>query len=216
MPDEDLDDAAKAARYLASMSASIRGLMEDDEDADVIMKLRRELNQSYADAREAIRNMAMELRRTRDSSVRIGGVVAPTAHEAAIEMVQVLNRERFGVEVIGRKQVAVWPDVDEVVAEIEIEFTKAKHHRQTLVQQVESATPQYVKRQPIADYVDRSKDWLADQLNDRDDAPQASNEKSGGSGVAFEYVWDEALRSWLEELVGREMPERFPSLFPPD
>lgn len=162
MPYDDLESAANAARYLASMSASIRGLMEDDEDANVITKLRRELNQSYADAREAIRNVAMELRRTRDSAVRLGDVVAPTAHEAAIEMVQVLNRERFVVEVISRKQVTVWPDADEVAAEIELEFTKAKDRRENL-------PDPYLPAESPSECAKRMRhaiDWVKDRIDD--------------------------------------------------
>jgi hypothetical protein len=42
-------------------------------------------------------------------------------------MVLALNRERFGVEVIGRKQVKRWPNADEVIAEIELEHSKASY-----------------------------------------------------------------------------------------
>lgn len=129
MPHDDLDAAASAARYLASMAASIRALPAAGATEDTIKRLTTELNQRYPDAHAAIRAVAIELRRARDRSAVIGDIVAPTAHEVALEMVHTLNRERFGVEIVGRKCVEVWPNADQVIAEIELEYEKAKHAR---------------------------------------------------------------------------------------
>jgi len=87
------------------------------------------LNEKFPEAREAIRKVTMELRLTRNAAVRLGDFVAPTAHEVAIETLFALNRERFGVEVDNRKRWETWPDVDELMAEIELELTRAISRR---------------------------------------------------------------------------------------
>jgi hypothetical protein len=130
MSHPDLNAAAAAARGLASMVSAIRGLMAAGAREDTIKRLTDQLNDKYEEAQASIQTVVMELRLTRDCAVQLGDVVAPTAHEAAEEMVRALNRERFGVEVIGRKQMQVWPDADKVMAEIELELTKARHHRE--------------------------------------------------------------------------------------
>src|SRR5262249_27912798 len=107
----DLDAAATAARYLATAAASIRALPAAGATEDTIKRLTDELSQNYPDAREAIRAVAMEIRRTRACAFTFGDVVAPTAHEAALEMVYALNRERFGVEIVGCGPLRAWPDV---------------------------------------------------------------------------------------------------------
>jgi DNA-binding response OmpR family regulator len=121
----DLDAAASEARYLASTVAAIRGLRAAGAGDGPIQRLDAELHERYPRAREAIVAVKLELRRTRDHAVRLGGIIAPTAHEAALEMVLALNRERFGVEVIGRKCIGASPEADEVIAEIELEYTRA-------------------------------------------------------------------------------------------
>jgi hypothetical protein len=125
---DDLKAAAREARYLASTAASIHGLQAAGATVSAT-KLLHELNQKYPEARKAIANVAMELRRARESAVHLGDVVASTAHEAAVEMVLALNREQFGVDLLGRKRVQVWPDVDALMAEIEVEYAKASAHR---------------------------------------------------------------------------------------
>lgn len=124
MSNDDLKAAAKAARYLASTAASIHGLRAAGATAGA-MKLSDELAEFYPAARAAIAKVAPELKQTRAAPARSGDVVAPTAHEVAVEMVLAVNRERFGFEVIGRKQIQAWPDIDEVLAEIELEYAKA-------------------------------------------------------------------------------------------
>jgi hypothetical protein len=124
---DDLTAAAKAARYLASTVASIRGL-SDTENAR--KRLTAELADNYEAARAAIRSVTPELRLTRAGAVRLGDIVAPTAHEAAVEMVFALNRERVPyIEIIGREPVRVWPDVREVLAEIDLETARARDRR---------------------------------------------------------------------------------------
>src|SRR5262249_46884773 len=94
-----------------------------------VKRLHAELSQRYPNDRAAIGAVERELRLVRDRAVRLGDIVAPTAHEATIKMVFALNRERLGDEVIGHSQVRAWPDVDEVLAEIELEQAKARSGR---------------------------------------------------------------------------------------
>jgi hypothetical protein len=125
----DLDAAARAARYLATLASTIRALPTTGASARTIERLATELSQNYSDARAAIRAVANELKLTRNCAVQLGDIVAATAHEATLEMVYALNRERFGVEIIGRKAVEAWPDVRVVLAEIEVETSKARDRR---------------------------------------------------------------------------------------
>jgi hypothetical protein len=60
-------------------------------------------------------------------------------------MVLAFNRERFGVEVIGRKQVKRWPNADEVIAEIELEYAKAKGDLQAGGKESSDGCPQEVR-----------------------------------------------------------------------
>lgn len=132
MPD-DLDAAAFHARYLASMVSTIRGLRTAGESVNTIKRLISELHQKLPSAEAAIRAVQMELRRTRESEVRFGDLVKLTAHEAAVEMVRALNRERFSdfSQVIGRECWQVWPRLEEVSEGIEFETTRAKALRLT-------------------------------------------------------------------------------------
>jgi hypothetical protein len=125
MTHADLDAAAREAGRLASAVAAIRSLPANLANAAKIKRLVTELNQSFPDARSTIKAVELELRRTRDAIVRLSDIVAPTAHEAAVEMVLALNRELFGVEFVDRGNVKNWPDVREVIAEIKLETTKA-------------------------------------------------------------------------------------------
>jgi hypothetical protein len=124
---DDLTAAARAARYLASTVASIRGL-SDSENAR--KRLTAELADNYEAARTAIRSVTPELKLTRAGAAVLGDIVAPTAHEAAIAMVWALNRETFPfIEIVGREPVRVWPNVLEVRAEIELETARARDRR---------------------------------------------------------------------------------------
>jgi hypothetical protein len=154
---QDLEAAARAARYLASAACAIHAMIEagegnkpakllipkpvpGDESTYTLMEAGRcespvkhlldDLNQQLPEACEAIRAVATELRLTRTSVFRCGDVVATTAHEAAMKMVYLLNGQWFGVEAIGRKQMEAWPDADEVIAEIELELTKVRCSRE--------------------------------------------------------------------------------------
>jgi hypothetical protein len=97
MPD-DLDSAAADARYLAHTAASIRAMRAADAPPAAIKWMLVELNKRLPAAREAIDPVRAELRLTRDRAVRLGDIVAPTAHEAAVKMVYALNREWCGVD----------------------------------------------------------------------------------------------------------------------
>src|SRR5947209_20537156 len=90
MPD-DLDAAASAARGLASEVAGIRGLQEAGARNETLKRLTIEMNQGYFEAQKAIEAVTMELRQTRDRAVRFGDIVAPTDHEAALQMVLALK-----------------------------------------------------------------------------------------------------------------------------
>jgi hypothetical protein len=127
----DLDAAAREAVRVASAVAVIRCLPTNSANAAKIERLVAELNQSFPAAQSAIEVVELELRQTRDAIVRLGDIVAPTAHEAAVEMVQALNRERFGVEFVDRGNVKSWPDVREVITEIKLETARAKLLRDT-------------------------------------------------------------------------------------
>src|SRR5207253_845768 len=105
---DDLDGARKAAHYLASAAAGIHALSTDGASEQTIARLTRELNQNYPDARKAIGSVAMELKLIRNCPVKLGDVVAPTAHEAAVELVFALNRSRCGFEIFGLKPVHEW------------------------------------------------------------------------------------------------------------
>jgi hypothetical protein len=133
VPHDDLDAAARAARYLSSGVSSIRALAAAGVGEEAVQRLATRLSEDYSGARDAIHAVAMELRLTRDSSVRLGDIVAPTAHEAAVAMVYALNMERFGeslgIQVLGRERVQVWPDQSVVSAEIQLESTKARYRR---------------------------------------------------------------------------------------
>ena len=130
MSHDDLDAAARAARHLASGVAGIRGLAAAGVNEGVVKRLADELNAEYQELRKAIRAVEGEVRLTRQSCVRFGSLAAPTAHEAAVRMLWALNKELFGVEDIGRGQMHEWPDADEVIAEIELELTKARDNRE--------------------------------------------------------------------------------------
>jgi hypothetical protein len=130
---DELEAAAQAARYLVSTAACIRGLIADGESEKIITELKRELNQKLTEASKAIRNVEMELRRTRTNAFRIGDISAPTAHEAAIKIVHGMNREWFGsgLEIVGdRKRIVTLPELDEVRAEITLEHVRAKDSRE--------------------------------------------------------------------------------------
>ena len=71
---DELEAAAQAARYLVSTAACIRGLIADGESEKIITELKRELNQKLTEASKAIRNVEMELRRTRTNAFRIGDI----------------------------------------------------------------------------------------------------------------------------------------------
>ena len=75
----------------------------------------------------------------------------------------------------------------------------------------EPPAPQYVTRDQIASVVQRNKDTVADWFNKDSKAPKPEIE--GGGGKAHEYIWSE-VRPWLEEMSGRKLPERFPSINP--
>jgi hypothetical protein len=130
MPD-DLDVAAREARYLASTVSAIRALPTAGASEVAITRLDAELKQRFEAAYQAIMAVAAELRLVRDRAAKFGDIIAPTAHEAALEMVLALNRERFGsgFQIIGRKCIEVWPNADEVIAEIDLETTKARARR---------------------------------------------------------------------------------------
>ena len=131
---DDLRAAASAARYFASTVAAIRALPAAGAGNDTVMRLARELSRRYDDLRAAIGAVSAELRQTRSCVFRAGDFVAPSAHEAAVKMVHALNRELFGdqigLEIVGRKRVEAWPDVEDVTAEIEWEFTRAAAYRE--------------------------------------------------------------------------------------
>jgi hypothetical protein len=132
---EDLTNAALAARFLASTVPCIRDLPEGQARERVL----KQLDCIFNACQEDIRKVEMELAQTRNRTVRLGDFVAPTAHELTIKMVYALNQERFNViglagverrqfqyEIIGRKEIVEWPSTEEVIAEIELEYAKAK------------------------------------------------------------------------------------------
>jgi hypothetical protein len=97
---------------------------------DAQERLTAELNQRYPEAKAAIKVVLTDLRRTRSHRPNLGDIYAPTAHEAAVEMVHALNRQDFGFEILGRRPVQNWPEVGEVIAEIELETTEARRLRE--------------------------------------------------------------------------------------
>src|SRR5262249_44885000 len=137
MPNDDLEAAARAARCLATAAGGIHALMTTNPSSNAATELSNDLSDIYPEAREAIDRVRAELRLTRDQGVRLGDIAAPTAHEAALEMVHAVNRERcremvvavnrerYRVEMIG-DQVQMWPLAREVTAEIELELERAK------------------------------------------------------------------------------------------
>ena len=131
---DELRVAASAARYLASAVAPIRALRETGASERAVKRLLDELNDALPTHKASIRAVTNLLRQTRDRAIKLGDISAPTAHEIAIELVHALNREvigkQFGHENIGRKQILVWPDTDELIAELELEHTKAVVHRE--------------------------------------------------------------------------------------
>src|ERR1051325_10303956 len=129
MSNADLNAAARGARSIVSRVAAIRGLLAAGVSKPTIARLERELNVELGQARAAIYCVKDELRGARSAIVRLGDFTAPTAHEMAVEMVYAINRKKFGVEIVGSKQVQAWPEPDEVLAEIELELTKAKDRR---------------------------------------------------------------------------------------
>jgi len=217
---DDLHVAAAAARRLATTVSTIRALraegatrpadwLSDDLDSDSARGF-------FLDV-AAIEAVEEELRRTRTAPARLGDVVAPAAHEATVEMVLALNRERLGLgNPLGRKPIVRWPDIEEVLVEIDLESSRARFNRQQAVasnrDDAESAAPQYVTRDQIAAMVGRSKDKVMDWFNDDADSPEPAVE--GGGGKAYQYIWSE-VRPWLEAKSGRKLPIRFPSLLSP-
>ena len=123
----DLSAAAASARTLASAALAVCGLRAMGASETTIQRLLADMNQLYPSARATIARVVVELRRTRTAAVRLGDIAAPTAHEAALEMVRALNRERWAdFEIVGQRNVQNWPDRNTVMAEIELETTKAK------------------------------------------------------------------------------------------
>ena len=123
----DLKEAATSARNLVNDATAVHALR--DESPGVAAELLRQLNKAFPEACAAIKKVAMELRCVRESVAAFGDVTAPTAHEAAVELVYILNRGKFGVEIVGRKPVENWPDPDELCAAIELEYSQALDRR---------------------------------------------------------------------------------------
>lgn len=132
MPYNDLNAAAVCARSLASEVATLRALIAKNFDPEVIQRSHKAVNKLYFTARDCIRAVAPELRCVRREAAHFGDMSAPTAHELTIEMLLAINRELEGIEIIGRKKIKDWPDCDLVLAEVELELTKAKLAREYL------------------------------------------------------------------------------------
>jgi hypothetical protein len=131
MVHDDLNAAAAAARSLASEVTGLNALIAKGVDVEIIRAHSRQLNDSLPIARSCIRTVLTELRQVRTNAIQLGDISAPTAHECAITMVYAFNlAHTTGIELLSRKRVNTWPDCDLVLAEIELESTKAKSSRE--------------------------------------------------------------------------------------
>jgi hypothetical protein len=120
----DLDAASKSASYLAGMAGPLYDLLVEGNARHWVKDQIAEVNRKLPEARAAIHKMQDEFRWTRDSALHLGDVVASTAHEFAVQMVFLLNRRLFGIEVVGER-VEIWPNHVAVVAEIDLENARA-------------------------------------------------------------------------------------------
>jgi hypothetical protein len=145
LADADLNAAACAARYLASSISGIRGMAAAGLPDAHIRRLAVDLNDAFEKQSDAIRTVELELRATRQSVAHFGDLISPSAHEIAIEMVFAFNLERFGPDIVvqagpdsplkirliplDRKRIVAWPDLESLLAEIDLETARAQGTR---------------------------------------------------------------------------------------
>lgn len=203
----DLDAAAREAIRLASAVAAIRGLRAISANAAKTKRLVTELNQSFPAARSTIEAAELELRRTRDAIVRLGDIVAQTAHEASVEMVLALNRELYGVEFVDRGNVKNWPDVREVIAEIQLEETKAKLLRDSAKpSKRRTGRPKKTERDSATKLIAA----LTAHHGYEEDGGLANYEPATNRGLADKYnLSKNALSRFLTEKLGKAGHKRY-------
>jgi hypothetical protein len=119
---DPLEEAAMSAECLVTVCEEVRSLKAVGKEKQASVRLHF-LNSCTRPEIRAINRQTELLRRTRASAFQSGDCVAPTAHEAAIEMISFANGHWSGVKTLGRA--LKWPDPDVVIAEIKLETSKA-------------------------------------------------------------------------------------------